>query len=89
MITGTWHNTESPSQLDGRLQGRGKTKVTFPNESELHRLLESHCEAGGLKEQNVMNAALAAYLEETEDLALVEQRRAAPVGVLRRLEGWP
>jgi predicted DNA-binding protein len=57
---------------------RGMTKITLPIEPELKSLLESHCEARGLKQQHVMNAALAAYLEDAEDLALVEERRAGP-----------
>ena len=53
-------------------------KITQPIDPELKALLDAYCERTGRKQQTVVSAAIAAWLEDAEDLAIVEERRAGP-----------
>jgi predicted DNA-binding protein len=52
--------------------------ITHRIDEELKRLLDRYCEEHGLKVQAVVQEALAQWLEDAEDLALVEKRRRGP-----------
>lgn len=44
----------------------------------LKAALEKFCAKHGLKQQAVLSEALASWLEDAEDLALIEERRSGP-----------
>lgn len=44
----------------------------------LKKQLEEFCDEQGLKQQAVVEEALASWLEDARDLALVEERRTGP-----------
>jgi predicted DNA-binding protein len=52
--------------------------ITHRIDEELKELLDRYCEEHGLKAQAVVQEALAQWLEDAEDLALVEERRRGP-----------
>ncbi len=52
--------------------------ITHRIEDELKELLDRYCEEHGLKVQAVVQEAIAQWLEDAEDLALVEERRRGP-----------
>jgi predicted DNA-binding protein len=52
--------------------------ITHRIDEELKQLLDRYCEEHGLKVQAVVQEAIAQWLEDSEDLALVEQRRRGP-----------
>jgi predicted DNA-binding protein len=52
--------------------------ITHRIDEELKRLLDRYCEEHGLKVQAVVQEAIAQWLEDSEDLALVEERRRGP-----------
>lgn len=52
--------------------------VTHRIDDELKEKLDAFCEAHGLKQQAVVAEALASWLEDAEDLALIESRRQGP-----------
>lgn len=52
--------------------------ITYRIDDELKSALEEFCEAHGLKQQAVISEAIAAWLEDAEDLALIEARRHGP-----------
>jgi predicted transcriptional regulator len=52
--------------------------VTHRIDDELKAALEQFCEAHGLKQQAVVSEAIAAWLEDAEDLSLIESRREGP-----------
>ena len=52
--------------------------ITHRVEDELKELLDRFCEEHGLKAQAVVQEAIAQWLEDAEDLALVEERRRGP-----------
>lgn len=52
--------------------------ITHRIDPKLKRRLDQFCEEHGLKAQAVLQAALAAWLEDAEDLALIEERKAGP-----------
>ena len=54
------------------------TTVTHRIDDELKAELDRFCEAHGLKQQAVVSEALAAWLEDAEDLAEIEARRDGP-----------
>ena len=47
-------------------------------DEELKQLLDRYCEEHGLKAQAVVQEAIAQWLEDAEDLELVEERRRGP-----------
>jgi predicted DNA-binding protein len=53
-------------------------KITQPLDPKLKALLDAYCERTGRKQQAVVSAAIASWLEDAEDLAVVEERRAGP-----------
>ncbi len=61
----------------GRTTG-GMVAVTYRIDSELKGLLDRYCEEHGLKAQAVVQDAIAQWLEDSEDLALIEERRTGP-----------
>ena len=52
--------------------------ITHRIEKELKTLLDRFCEEHGLKVQAVVQEALAQWLEDAEDIELIEERRAGP-----------
>ncbi len=52
--------------------------MTHRMEEDLKEALDEFCEQHGLKQQAVMSEALASWLEDAEDLALIESRREGP-----------
>jgi predicted transcriptional regulator len=52
--------------------------ITHRVDDELKAALDRFCEAHGLKQQAVIAEAIAAWLEDAEDLALIEERRTGP-----------
>ena len=52
--------------------------ITHRIDEELKQLLDRYCEEHGLKVQAVVQDAIAQWLEDSEDMALIEQRRGGP-----------
>jgi len=52
--------------------------ITHRIDEDLKQLLERYCEEHGLKVQAVVQEAIAHWLGDSEDLALVEERRRGP-----------
>ena len=52
--------------------------MTHRIEDELKERLDKFCQKHGLKQQAVVSEALATWLEDAEDLALIEARRNGP-----------
>lgn len=52
--------------------------ITHRIDEELKKLLDRFCEEHGLKAQAVVQEAIAQWLEDAEDLALIEERRGGP-----------
>lgn len=52
--------------------------VTHRIDEELKNALDEFCEEHGLKQQAVIAEALASWLEDAEDQALIEERREGP-----------
>jgi predicted transcriptional regulator len=52
--------------------------VTHRIDDDLKAELDAFCEEHGLKQQAVVSEALAAWLEDAEDLAEIEARRSGP-----------
>ena len=56
----------------------GMVTISHRIDKELKTLLDRFCEEHGLKAQAVVQEALAQWLEDAEDIELVEERRAGP-----------
>ncbi len=54
------------------------TTITHRIDDELKAALDRFCEQHGMKQQAVVSEALATWLEDAEDLALLEERRNGP-----------
>jgi predicted DNA-binding protein len=52
--------------------------ITHRIDEKLKAALDRFCETHGLKQQAVISEAIAAWLEDAEDLALIEERRNGP-----------
>jgi predicted DNA-binding protein len=52
--------------------------ITHRIDPNLKGLLDRYCEEHGLKAQAVVQEAIAQWLEDAEDIELVEQRRKGP-----------
>jgi predicted transcriptional regulator len=52
--------------------------ITHRIEDDLKAALDRFCEEHGLKQQAVVSEALASWLEDAEDIALIEERRGGP-----------
>ncbi len=52
--------------------------ITHRIEEDLKTLLDRFCEEHGLKAQAVVQEALAQWLEDAEDIAMIEERRTGP-----------
>lgn len=52
--------------------------ITHRIDEQLKELLDRYCEEHGLKAQAVVQEAIAQWLEDAEDLDLIEQRRKGP-----------
>ena len=52
--------------------------ITHRIDDELRAELERFCDAHGLKQQAVVSEAIAQWLEDAEDMALIEERRDGP-----------
>jgi predicted DNA-binding protein len=52
--------------------------VTHRIDPKLKKLLDRYCDEHGLKAQAVLQEALAQWLEDAEDLELIEERRRGP-----------
>lgn len=52
--------------------------ITHRIDDDLKAALDRFCDEHGLKQQAVVSAALAAWLEDAEDIALIEERRGGP-----------
>jgi predicted DNA-binding protein len=52
--------------------------VTHRIDSELKVRLNRFCDQHGLKAQAVVQEAIATWLEDAEDIALIEERKAGP-----------
>ena len=57
---------------------RRVASVTHRIDDELKAELERFCEAHGLKQQAVVQEAIAAWLEDAQDAALIDERRHGP-----------
>ena len=56
----------------------GVVAVTHRIPKRLRVALDRFCEKHGLKQQAVIEAAVEAWLEDAQDLALIEERRSGP-----------
>ena len=54
------------------------TTITHRIDADLKADLDRFCEQHGMKQQAVVSEALATWLEDAEDLALIEERRNGP-----------
>ncbi len=52
--------------------------ITRRIDDQLKRRPERFCEEHGFEQQAVVNEAIASWLEDREDLALIEERREGP-----------
>jgi predicted DNA-binding protein len=52
--------------------------VTHRIDEELKAQLDRYCEEHGLKAQAVVQEAIAEWLEDAEDIELIEERRKGP-----------
>ncbi|OGQ92150.1 MAG: hypothetical protein A2289_17645 [Deltaproteobacteria bacterium RIFOXYA12_FULL_58_15] len=52
--------------------------ITHRIHEDLKRELDEFCEEHGLKQQAVVQEALAAWLEDSRDAGLIEERRDGP-----------
>ena len=52
--------------------------ITHRIDEELKALLDRFCEEHGLKAQAVVQEAIAQWLEDAEDIAMIEERRKGP-----------
>lgn len=52
--------------------------ITHRIDEKLKELLDQYCDEHGLKAQAVVQEAIAQWLEDAEDLALIEERRKGP-----------
>ncbi len=52
--------------------------LTHRIDEDLKKALDTFCETHGFKAQAVIQSALAAWLEDAEDIALIETRREGP-----------
>ncbi len=52
--------------------------ITHRIDDELKELLDRFCDEHGLKAQAVVQEALAQWLEDAEDIELIEERRSGP-----------
>ena len=52
--------------------------ITHRIDDKLKEQLDRYCSEHGLKAQAVVQDAIAEWLEDAEDLALIEKRRAGP-----------
>jgi len=52
--------------------------VTHRIDDQLKRELDAFCEAHGLKQQAVVQEALATWLEDANDAMLIDERREGP-----------
>ncbi len=52
--------------------------VTHRIDEDLKALLDRYCEQHGLKAQAVVQEAIAEWLEDAEDIELIEERRKGP-----------
>lgn len=52
--------------------------ITHRIDKELKKLLDRYCEEHGLKAQAVVQEAIAQWLEDAEDIELIEERRKGP-----------
>jgi len=52
--------------------------ITHRIDDELKELLDRFCDEHGLKAQAVVQEALAHWLEDAEDIELIEERRSGP-----------
>jgi hypothetical protein len=61
-----------------RRYARGVATVTHRIADELKAELERFCEEHGLKQQAVVQEAIAAWLEDAQDAELIDERRGGP-----------
>lgn len=52
--------------------------ITHRIDDELKAALDRFCDRHGLKRQAVVQEALAAWLEDAEDIAMIDDRRDGP-----------
>jgi predicted DNA-binding protein len=52
--------------------------ITHRIDNALKAELDRFCDEHGLKQQAVVSEAIASWLEDAEDLALIEERRGGP-----------
>ena len=52
--------------------------LTFRLDEDLKKALDRFCRLHGLKQQAVVAEAIASWLEDAEDLELIEERRDGP-----------
>ena len=52
--------------------------ITHRIDEELKALLDRYCEEHGLKAQAVVQEAIARWLGDAEELAMIEERRRGP-----------
>ncbi len=56
----------------------GTTTITHRIDEDLKARLDRYCEEHGLKAQAVVREAIAEWLEDAEDIELIEERRKGP-----------
>ena len=54
------------------------SSITHRIDEQLKEELDNFCERHGLKQQAVVQEALATWLEDAQDAALIEERRQGP-----------
>jgi len=52
--------------------------ITHRIDDKLKKLLDRYCNEHGLKAQAVVQEAIAQWLEDAEDIELIEERRQGP-----------
>jgi predicted transcriptional regulator len=52
--------------------------ITHRIDDALEATLDRFCDEHGLEQQAVVSEAIASWLEDAEDLALIEERRGGP-----------
>lgn len=60
------------------MDNKSVAAITHRIDPQLKKQLDAFCEEHGLKAQAVVQEAIAAWLEDAEDIALIEERREGP-----------
>ena len=73
-----WNLKSKPCKNFIERYNRSVVTITHRIDEELKALLDRFCEKHGLKAQAVVQEAIAQWLEDAEDIAMIEERRKGP-----------